>query len=171
MKKLLVLALVLSMATMANAALTLSVSDTTLAPSETAVISLSGQDEPAGVWYLGVVAGGPASIAFDTATILYTGNASSLVVEGMGDVLGANPDMITVTFQHIPAPPDTFIPPINGVAVDGIILHADAAGIATVVLFDGGGTLIGSQDVTISDVPEPITMGLLALGAMFIRRK
>jgi hypothetical protein len=169
MKKLLVLALVLSMATMANAALTLSVSSTDLAPSGTAVISISGDGltDP-GMFYVGVI--GAGSLNIETATVLYPANATAIFFEDLGGALGTNEPLVHIELNGVP-PVGQTNPPLTGLLVNNIIIHGDAAGIITVALFDGGGTQLDSKEVTVSDVPEPITIGLLGLGAMFLRRK
>jgi hypothetical protein len=170
MKKLLVLALVLSLATVANAALTLSVSDTELLESETAIISITGDgSQTPGAFFLGVGVGGPGSLLIDTATILYTGNASFLAMEsGLGETLGFNEPYVNVSLNGVP-PVGQENPPLTGLLVDGIVLHCDGVGEVVISLYDGDGNFLDSK--TITQTPEPITVGLLGLGALFLRRR
>ena len=40
---------------------------------------------------------------------------------------------------------------------------------STLLYFEGGN--VGSDDIAITEVPEPMTMALLGLGGLFLRRK
>jgi hypothetical protein len=170
MKKLLVLALVLSMATMANAALTLGTSATQLAPTESAVLSITGDGtDGVGTFYLGIIVDGPGALSFDNATMLYAGNASGFAwdVTGVGPMLNLIDPVIEIQFNGTP-PVGQENPPLVGLLADGLTMTCGGLGDVVVQLFDGNGTLM--SEVTIAQ-PEPITIGLLGLGAMFLRRR
>jgi len=166
MKKLLVLALVLSMASMANAALTLDFSATAAIGDVTFSISGDGTDGT-GTYYLGVVSGGGASIGIGSAVVDYTGNQSSISWDdtGVAAMLGLVEPAVNIQLTGTPAPGQSN-PPLSGMLVHGITLTISQN--ATVQLYDGDGNLKAAQDVT---TPEPITIGLLGLGAMFLRRR
>jgi len=181
MKKLLVLALVLTMASMSSAALKIAVNGVidgtvTLQASETAVISIYtdaaigfGSGDWAGV---GLMA--------PTALATITGGAVSFTSEPglsiQGTIEGAAmPPMtgqegigltLSVTGANIPA---------NTLLFDGFILHCEGSGPTVVSLWGttqyvewDGGQLAG---VTITQIPEPMTMALLGLGGLFLRRR
>jgi hypothetical protein len=173
MKKLLVLVLVLSMATMANAALTLSVSSTDLLAGGAATISISGDGTtPPGEFFLGINLGGPGALNITNAGLDYVGSAKSLAMDGTyaGD-LGMIDPYVDIQLTDLPTPPNP-VAQLNGLLVHGIGLTAgNIAGVVTLVLYNTNGEVQATQDVTISTVPEPITVGLLGLGAMFLRRR
>jgi len=174
MKKLLVLALVLSMASMANAALTLTADTTQLNPSEFATISITG-DIPAtslpGQFYMGIVVDGPGTFDLGAVTIVYQGTDASVAFLDNAEIagmLGLTNPLLSVSLMDVP-PPQTRDPyPLEGLLVDGIKIHCDGVGDVTISIFDGDGNPLSS--VTIAQ-PEPITIGLLGLGAMFLRRR
>jgi len=63
--------------------------------------------------------------------------------------------------------PDQF----NGIGVlDAKLFHCLAAGDAVVLLFDDGGTQLDSVIIH-QIVPEPVTVALLGLGGLFLRRR
>lgn len=49
---------------------------------------------------------------------------------------------------------------------NGVLVTAETIGVGTVYYLDQGGALLGSVFI-----PEPMTMGLLGLGALFLRRR
>lgn len=173
MKKLVALFLVLGLVTVTNAALTIGVSDQDriLAPSETATISISGDGQTSpGQFYMGIGTGGPGSLNIDTAVILYGGNSKSLAWiddQGIADVLGLTNPFLGVELNDVPQTPPPA--PLTGTLVDGIVFHCDGQGNVVISLFDGDGNLLDS--VVIQQTPEPITLALLGLGGLFIRRK
>jgi len=181
MKKLLVLALVLSMATMANAGLQISVggvqdvteAEVTLVPSGELVLDIwtDAQIETGiGEGYFamlasmqgGTIAGGIPAV---WSILLYDdalGNGI-MVPEGHNGVFGV-----------VATPPATVFP-AGMTLIDGIMFHCEGPGDVIVTLFalDGDtGELLGILDtVVVHQIPEPITMTLLGLGGLFLRRR
>jgi hypothetical protein len=173
MKKLLVLALVLSMASMANAALTLSFDATDVQVGGAVTISLSGDGgtDP-GEFFLTMNAGAAGAFDISGAVLDYPGSAKAIFLDSTyaGD-LGVKGDYIDIQLTDLPVPPNP-VAPLNGLLVHGMVLNVgDVGGTINLVLFNTNGEVQATQDITVSDIPEPVTMGLLALGAMFIRRK
>jgi hypothetical protein len=175
MKKLLVVMLFLAMASMASAQLVLNVSDTELMESDTAIISITGDAingiEPGGIFLLGIGAGDPGTLDFTNAVINYAGGDIGFFVIDDTDMAGGmgikNPfDMISL--NDAPLPPAVPLP-LTGLLVSNILFHCDGVGEVTLTLFNGN--LVPLTSVVITQLPEPITIGLLGLGALFLRRR
>jgi hypothetical protein len=176
MKKLLVLALVLSMASMANAALTIGPSASSVNVDEAITISLdAGVDVyDQGGFYLGIsnTSIGGATLDILAAVINYTGNASSLTVIDDPDTsaaLGLVGAFVLINLSDIP-PAGNTSPPVTGLLASGFGLTGATAGMVDLVVLSGAD---GSEftRTSVEVTPEPITIGLLGLGAMFLRRR
>ena len=178
MKKLLVLMLVLCMASMASAALQISVngdpepvdSQITIAPSEELVLDIHGVlAEPAYEnWMIVVaaaegsinggvpVAGGLSAIFPYYYTNYFLGYAG-LDVAGSSAVSGVAADLGA----------------LDGLLVDGLMFHCEALGDALVTLYTSQDTVdwVAVDSVIIHQIPEPMTMALLGLGGLFLRRR
>ena len=173
MKKLLVVLTVLAMAGAANAALTINVSEAMDA------VSISGDDatEPGIAVYLFLE--GPGSI--DGGNLLYPGSLAAYAdLEAVADSLGMTPAEAVAAFQDFTGRAgladlsfitlaDGAVPMarLDGVLVDGIAL----AGTDPVVL-----SLVSDDFATVYDsvevpIPEPVTIALLGLGGLFLRRR
>jgi hypothetical protein len=175
MKKLLVLALVLSMATLANAALTLTISGPdTLAVGATGTYTVS---------YSGAtILGSDVDIVSDLGTI--GGGVAITTNRDAGlDLIGPNPqggnyeiaviNDVAATDFGAPFQLYSFTLSTTGVAA-GSVAHISLIDNAQLDLdWDQimGGAM-GTKAVTIgSTIPEPITMTLLGLGGLFLRRR
>jgi hypothetical protein len=179
MKKLLVVLMVLSIATIANAGLVISGAPTTMTPSGTADLSIvgSGLSNPFIDAY--IVVQGPATLAGGnldytyglSAWTLYT--ADDTYVPWMQGVMGDDTiqQVGDITFS------DTTIPttPVVGTLLDTLAIHCDGPGTVTISLVtmsDDGMSVATTWDTeTILQTPEPMTMCLLGLGGLFLRRR
>jgi len=171
MKKLLVLALVLSIATVANAALVIH-APATLAVGGTTVITLEGLTGQVMLLTMLTVEG-PGTLDFETLTPIYAGSLAViddvLNVEDGQDwfdaIVGANENVTQVVYgEFFDA---------TGLKPEGdlytIELTCDGLGDVILTLLDEDFETITS--VTIEQIPEPATMLLLGLGGLFLRRK
>jgi hypothetical protein len=196
MKKLLVVLMVLSMATIANAGLTISVNGVDnpqgtieMQPSQEATIDIQGDGQtpsPLAIMLisegLGSMSGGGIVMANNSASSEYYYPQPG----GMPDYLTAlaNAGYSATSAIYINAV-STVIPYPNysGKIVDNVLFHCDGIpGNATLSLLAVGGhededtgdwvwefTSMDTQVIT--QVPEPITMALLGLGGLFLRRR
>jgi hypothetical protein len=182
MKKTLILALVLSMVSMANAALQISVNGDTLItdvmtiPSDVLVLGIA-TDSPMG---FGLGDWNGAALTCTINSTIDASNAVSLYPNEPGIAIfrdaAVDLGFIVPTYPQDNGPGFTFtftganIP--AGMIIDSIMMHCNSP-ILTVV------TLWGSQDYEHFEVldtlyvwiPEPMTLGLLGLGGLFIRRR
>jgi hypothetical protein len=188
MKKLVVLMLVLGICSVTNAGLVISVNgvenppDTTieLRPSDNAVIDIHGlaPAQPMGTFYFGInlVGGEYGSLDIRGATLHYGGTNQSIVpmdpdIAGMLglEVGGAAIELVDLV------PPPAVPKPLLGRLVDNITFHCDGYDPlhiptdVTLSLFDIEGNLLDTQ--VIHQIPEPITIALLGLGGLFLRRR
>ncbi len=177
MKKLVALILVLGLATMANATMTLSLSDTNpLDPSgtnNTADVSITGDGTtPSGTFYLGISTSstGAGSLNIDSLSWDYTGDTTNSFWIDDSDTAAilsvANP-FVGLEIGDYPSEGDPKI--LNGLLVHGLVFTCLGTGDVVVSLYDGEGGFL--DDVTIQQIPEPLTLALLGLGGLFIRRK
>jgi len=187
MKKLLVLALVLSVASMASAALQISVNGDntaapiTLAPSDTAILGIwtdAAIQYQAGTYYVLVanVNGGSIDYLTGAAVLADSGVMVEHSVDAQGFTAGTGIDVL---------------PPMNGLGggafimdltagvtagtnlLGGIVFHCNAPGDVVIQLFETDFATITLVDSAVIHqlVPEPMTMGLLGLGGLFLRRR
>ena len=187
MRKLLILMLVLGLSPVANAVLisvdgVVDPEDTTinLTPSETVVIDIMGQDEPQPLnAYLLIE--GPGAIA--GSTMLYPGSlAMYFELEGWAAFCGYTPEELLGAIAAMGYPglvdlsymsfADGAAPgaPLSGKLVDDIIFHCEGLGdVVLTLLSDDFVTVLDTQ--VIHNVPEPMTVALLGLGGLFLRRR
>ena len=190
MRKLLVLMLVLGVASIANATLQISV-DGNPEPIDSEIYIT---EVPSG--YLTLDIWTDADIAamegFDWALVVDSGKGT---IGGGVDVVD-NPDFINEVGGDAPDPgngvlPDdplagrwgfmaSFIPiPAGTVLLDDFLFHCEAEGDAVIQLWatvsgvpfgpTSGGVMM--DQVIIHQIPEPMTMALLGLGGLFLRRR
>lgn len=181
-KMLLVVLTVLAMATVANAALTAKISvngvvdppDTSiiLLPSETVVIDIHAWNDVS-VSLSVLLMQGPGALSKGANFWVWEQSKLTMpsdyyndykeVLEGMGYT-----DITQIADFDIMDISDPFTTP-NGRVLDGLVFHCEAVGDVTLTLFDADLGVLDSQ--VIHQIPEPLTMVLLGLGGLFLRRR
>jgi hypothetical protein len=183
MKKLLVLALVLSMATMASAALQITAggdrnaTEITLLPSDIIELGIwtdaqisAGIGESGG-WGLVIsnvatISGGVSLFPTEPGISIFddiVGNLGLPVPEGTNGVGGMI--LITGVIANIPGQADIY---------NGITIHCNGPGDAVISLVlanDDYSAFTVVDSIIVHQIPEPFTMGLLGLGGLFLRRR
>ncbi len=169
MKKVVTLVLVLSMVSMANAALTWSASTMDLLPGDSAVVVLSADSALMGTFYGDASDITVAMVTAATSTAAM-GDDGYVIVYGPGnpDIFGTESGFFGLTLDNAS--------PFNNAAGDWVTftITADAlatAGQTSVVGVLGGTLGESTNSVLVTIVPEPATMCLLGLGALLLRRK
>jgi hypothetical protein len=170
MKKLLVLALVLSMASLASAALTLSISgpDSLMVGTQgTYTISYTG----------GTILASDVDITADIGTIgggvIITTNRDEAL-----DLVRVNP---LSGYYQIAITNDLVGTDLGSPTASFVFTAPGTTGTAHLALSDNGqidldwvvlgNAVMGGKSVTITPTPEPMTLALLGLGGLFIRRR
>ena len=187
MKKLLVLSLVLGIASMASAGFLISVDgvvdpeDTTIVldyPSGTAIIDIHGTTHTDPSQTLKLVIEGPGSLDIANAV----GWLQSTVLQstpetgydnwkaGLEGQFGYEniTSMFDIVIQDTSEP---FDPIPDGVVYDDILFHCDGEGDVRLSLINPDMPTEVFDTQIIHQIPEPVTMALLGLGALLLRRK
>jgi hypothetical protein len=182
MKKLLVLAMVLGMVASANAGLFISVNGQdagdmiTLMPSDTIILDIFGDGQtlaPVNPW---MIVSGPGEAT--GGEMIYPGSLSSLNRYAVGDGSDILESFIQpggyaeaqVAYFAILADGAPVQPSTAGTLVNFILFHCTGPVDVTIALANED--LTGVYDtLLIHQIPEPMTLGLLGLGAMFLRRR
>jgi len=173
MKKLLILVMVLAMASLASATLSISVNgdvptgDITLVPSDFVTLDVhsDGQDLADAGAFLVVEGPGMVDISGAVNNYLPNTNGDTLFIWS-GDPLVGDGVFMDFTALAVPAP---VLP--AGILVDGIIFHCEGPGDVVVSLYMFRGELQLMDTQVIHQVPEPVTIALLGLGGLFLRRR
>jgi hypothetical protein len=175
MKKLLVLVMVLAMASLASATLKISVdgvvdpldSSINLLQSQTVVLDVhsDGQDLADAPGFMVIV--GPGMVSLDSAVNLVNPSAPPMFWEG-DPADGA-------VFMDFVIPGSTIPLLPVGTLADGIIFHCEGLGDVTISLYldrSGIGGIFQLMDQQIiHQIPEPVTVALLGLGGLLLRRR
>ena len=189
MKKLLVLTLVLSVASVANAALVISVNGVVDPPdtsieldvSDLLTIDIHGDGQTPQPQFVYLASSKPSCnciLDSSTATMEYPGTLAEFYqvtdpdeLAWISDLSGGAPicSAIYIALADATPPPDTA--PLLGLLFDGVTLHcSDGEGDCTLYLVEANGAGIFDTQV-IHQIPEPASMLLLGLGGLLLRRR
>jgi len=157
MKKLLVLVLVLSIASVASATLSL----TTVTPTQgSEVLAVNAVGESVAAYFGVSIAGADASM------IITKGAAAGSNTALAGNIADVNPALVGEIWVYgIGVPPEVWQ---DGIYANIAVTHTAQADV-TLWSYDGDVTL--TQIGTVHLTPEPMTLGLLGIGGLFLRRR
>lgn len=173
MKKLVVLALVLALSNMAGAALTLSVTGGTgtagaVLPGDVLTISLSNDSATTLLADFGVIVAVDGAVSMDIS--------AATAPAGVMDMTGAFPGELSA-LADCALPTGQASPAYNnlptGKIIDGIKITAGAKD-STIFIRntdEAASSTAAFTSLTLTVVPEPMTLGLLGLGGLFLRRR
>ena len=169
MKNLLVLTLVLAMASVANAGLLISVdgivdppdSQVNINPSDVVILDIFATGDQPGAGVVIGVTSGPGSVSMDQGTVNFV-NPGVIMDMGAGF-----PPFTSALFFDLAKPDPTFR--LEGLVADGVIFHCDGPEDVVLTLIDLDTGEI--YDTQVIHQPEPMTMALLGLGGLFLRRR
>jgi len=186
MKKLLVLVLVLGVASMASAGLSLSVNGqgnpgvVTLAPSDTFVLSV---DAAAG-FGLGdfQISLSNAQGSLDASQVAFSQEYTTMYIPNYGPITAAwglawaNVGNLQDDAQHFSLGGGNLPPTVTGydeLIMDGLVFHCEELTDVVITLEEylGAGQYALLDTIVVHQIPEPITMGLLGVGGLFLRRR
>lgn len=167
MKKLVVLMLVLAVGSLASAGLTLSADKTVvdISKGETAIVGIDALDQLANVGVF-ILLNGVGSMDISGAS----NSVGDGIIIGRPDLSPADFGADDALFAELVV---VVVPPVkmaDGPVVQGIVLSSAVEGWAMLKIMDGdsGATM---NELAVQFVPEPMSMILLGLGGLFLRRR
>jgi hypothetical protein len=168
MRYVLVAISILSITVCANAAMWIIVDGATdtinLIPSDTAFIGIVGDGlSPYGTYYLGILEGEPGSL--DDSAMTITDPPGIIPPPWPPEPPPGWGSWIEITFYDPEPPPNMPM----GKLVDDIIFLCEGPGDVTLRLMDSDLNQLSTQ--TVHQIPEPMTIALLGLGALALRRR
>lgn len=176
MKKLLVVMLVLAMANIASAEAIMYLDISESEVKVGAELNINVVTDPIdgdiamGDYFIAVTLDsvGDAAFNIDNAVIEYPGIPSSIDLDSeFAEDLDLRDNYVRISLSDSVGDID----PVVGAIVSDIKMKAVTEGAVTIRVFDGDGTQHGGDYEITVGVPEPITIGLLGLGALFLRRR
>jgi hypothetical protein len=174
----LVVVTLLVTASLANATMQITgIPTSPIAPSTNVTLGISGDGQDAGnqdFWLLifgpGSISGGTLQSPWAAPLSFYQDleQAAASADVAPGDLLAAfeAQDLSYVNLASSTVP----TPSLNGLLLSGITFHCEGTGDVTVKLLNNQTSTVVAQAV-ISQIPEPMTVALLGLGGLLLRRK
>jgi hypothetical protein len=169
MRKLFVLIMVLALATSAHAALSLSISTTTVSIDDTITVSVSSTDSSPWTWCF-VLSEDTYNWTDPIAAAYDPDRAHAVtILTAAGDMASAIPDPTYAALIQLNAGGATVLPS-PGVQFT-VRIKGVQFGMIYVDLQDGSANSQIGGALSIGPIPEPMTITLLALGGLFLRRR
>ena len=186
MRKLVLLMLVLGIASVASAGLALSVNggpapaEITLEPSDTIVLDVHATPG----FGLGdfQISLSNAQGSLDASQVVFSEAYTTMYIPAYGPITSAW-GLAWANVGHLQDGPQHFslgggnLPPAatlyDELIMDGLVFHCEEPTdvIITLEEYMGAGQFSLLQTIIVHQIPEPITMGLLGLGGLFLRRR
>ncbi len=170
MRRLLLVVTFMCLCSTANAALLFSVdgvvnppdTEVTMMMSDIVTIGIFGDGQsPENTYLMGLTINSPASLDISGAG----GNVYWIDEPGLAEMLGLQNPFVGIDL--ISWPPE----PLLGTLVDNIRLHCEGLGDMVLMLFDSGDPPMVMDSQVLHEVPEPMTIALLAVGGLAILKR
>jgi hypothetical protein len=163
MRKLLVLVLVLGIASVANAALTIDEGAGSALPDGTLTIGIVSDDTSSWYGLLVIDPGGDGSLT-NGVDLAAAGDLGSIMIFTYDIGIGFGYDMTADGLTVLPSAGTQF-------EVDWDTTGLMAGDSATISLYANGNTDTAVDTAVVTVIPEPMTVALLGLGGLFLLRR